>query len=165
MISSVWAVDFEFGPGPAPRCMVARGLTPDAPVLRLWEDELTALDRAPFPTDETSVLTAYYASAEIKCFLALGWPLPCHVVDLFVEFRLLTNGRSLAEPNNLLGALDYFGLPSIAAAEKDRMRDLAIRGGPWTATERQELLDYCQTDVDALCALWPRVSAKLGWPL
>ena len=35
---------------------------------------------------------AYYASAEIGCHLALGWPVPQRVLDLFTEFRNHTNG-------------------------------------------------------------------------
>ena len=31
-----------------------------------------------------------YASAELGCHLALGWPLPDNVLDLYVEFRNLT---------------------------------------------------------------------------
>ncbi len=66
--------------------------------------------------------------------------------------------------HGLIGALSYFGLPALAVEEKDAMRDLAIRGGLWQPGEREALLDYCQSDVDALVALWPKLSAKLGWP-
>ena len=48
----------------------------------------------PFPTGPDSVLIAYYASAELGCFRALGWQFPTFVLDLFTEFRALTNGRN-----------------------------------------------------------------------
>jgi DNA polymerase-1 len=164
VICQLWAADFEFGPGPAPRCLVAREILTGT-LIQVWEDDLLDLMAAPFDTDEQAALVAYYLSAEAKCFLKLGWPLPAHCIDLFAEFRCLTNGRSLSGGNSLLDALSYFGIPSITTAEKDSMRHLAIRGGPWTEAERSELLAYCQTDVDALCALWPCMSTRMGWPL
>ena len=53
------------------------------------------------------------------------------------------------------GPLAWFGLDSIEASEKDTMRALALRGGPWTADERVALLNYCEQDVDALARLLP----------
>ena len=154
--------DFEFGEGPVPRCLVARAL--DGPCLRVWEDELWTLSAAPFPVGRDSILVAYLASAEISCFLALGWALPVRVIDLYAEVRLFLNGRRApAGGYGLLGALQYFGLPSLAAEEKDAMRALALRGGPWQPGEPETLLDYCQSDVDALCLLWPVLGRKLGW--
>jgi hypothetical protein len=99
------------------------------------------------------LFVAYYASAEMGCHLALGWPLPENVLDLYAEFRNLTNGLPLPYGRSLLGALVYLGLSSISASEKDEMRELAIRGGPYTVKERESLLDYCETDVEALCKL------------
>jgi hypothetical protein len=55
----------------------------------------------------------------------------------------------------LLGALAHFGLDGIGAVEKDEMRDLVLRGGPWTDTERAAILDYCESDVAALARLLP----------
>jgi hypothetical protein len=159
----VWAVDFEFGDGPAPRCLVARDLARTR-LIHVWEDELWTLTAAPFPVGADNILTAYLASAEIRCFLALGWALPAHVVDLYVEFRLFMNGRRAPTGGyGLLGALQYFGLPSLDAEEKDAMQALALRGGPWQPGEPETLLTYCQTDVDALLALWPVLGRQLGW--
>jgi hypothetical protein len=44
------------------------------------------------------------------------------------------------------------------------MRRLAIRGGPYTAGERQALLDYCQSDVDALARLLPAMLPRIDLP-
>jgi hypothetical protein len=49
-------------------------------------------------------------------------------------------------------------------AEKTAMRDLAIRGGPFTAEERAALLDYCEEDVDATSRLLPRMLPKIDLP-
>lgn len=41
------------------------------------------------------------------------------------------------------------------------MRELAMRGGDYTADEQTALLDYCQSDVDALIRLLPRMMPYL----
>lgn len=154
----VWAVDFEFGasPGERPeiRCMVAKNYH-TGETIRLWEDELSKLKSAPFLRRKETVMVAYYASAELGCFKALGWEYPPYVLDLFTEFRNQTNG--VGGGNSLLHALQYFGIPSIEAREKDDMRALALRGGTYTDQERQNLLDYCESDVLALEQLLPRM--------
>src|SRR5215207_1570347 len=146
------------GPGerPAPVCMVARELR-SGRLLRLWRDQLRALRRPPFAVGPEALLVAYYASAELGCFLALGWPLPARVLDLFAEFRAATNGLPTPCGAGLLGALQWHGLEAMAADEKTAMRDLVLRGEPWSAAERLAVLDYCQADVDALAALLPRM--------
>jgi hypothetical protein len=98
------------------------------------------------------------------CHLALAWPLPVYVLDLYVEFRMLTNGLPTPCGRSLLGALAYFGIDGIDVAEKEAMRQLALRGGPWTAEERQALLAYCESDVVALSKLLPRIAPWLDLP-
>ena len=89
----VWAVDFEFtaqhGERTSPICMVAVELL-SGTVIRLWHNELNNLSTAPFNTGSDSLFVAYYASAEIGCFLALGWEVPDRILDLFTEFRVST---------------------------------------------------------------------------
>ncbi|MDZ7655707.1 MAG: DNA polymerase [Sulfurimicrobium sp.] len=166
----VWLVDFEFHPlngkegnPPVPVCMVAREVL-GGRTLRLWQDELVAQPQAPFPVDETALFVAYYASAEMGCFLALGWALPHNILDLFSEFRTRTNGRTLHSGSGLLGALTYFGLDGIAAGEKDAMHDLILRCAPWSPEEQQAILDYCETDVVALARLLPAMQDQLDLP-
>ena len=90
--------------------------------------------------------------------------MPARVLDLFVEFRNLTNGLSTVAGNGLLGALAHFGFGAIDGAEKDDMRKLAIRGGPYTHAERSALLDYCETDVVALAKLLPAMLPHVDLP-
>jgi DNA polymerase I len=162
----IWLADFEFSapPGEVPRpiCLVAHELR-SGKRLRLWEEELRRPD-SPYPTGVDCLLVAYYASAELGCHLALGWPLPERVLDLYVEFRNLTNGIPLACGSGLVGALTYFGEPTLEASEKDSMRQLAQRGGPWTAEERGALLAYCESDVEALKRLLLRMESRLDLP-
>lgn len=162
----VWFVDFEFVARPGerqqPLCLVARRL--GGPTIRLWEDELRTRPAPPYPVDPGSLIVAYYASAEMGCHLALGWPLPERVLDLYAEFRVATNGRSTPCGSGLLGALVFHGLQSMEIVEKEEMRTLAMRGGPYSAEERRSLLDYCEADVDALARLLPRMLPGLDLP-
>ena len=130
----IWALDFEFvsepGARPVPVCMVARELGSNR-LIRLWQDELGA--GPPFPIDDDTLFVAYFASAEMGCFLELGWPVPTRILDLYTEFRNATNGIPLPGGRGLLGALSHHGIPSITADQKTEERALVMRGGPWTA--------------------------------
>ena len=163
----IWLVDTEYSaqPGcrPVPSCVVAKEAFTGRE-LRLWEDELSAAAVPPFRIDERALFVAYATPAEFSAFHALGWPSPARILDLFVEFRALTNGLHTVSGAGLLGALVYHGLPAMGAAEKKAMRDLAIRGGPFTADERQALLDYCAEDVYALERLLPRMLPRIDLP-
>ena len=128
---------------------------------RLWLDGV-AKPVCPFSLGENNLYVAYYASAEMNCHLVLDWSLPDYLLDLFCEFRCQNNGLSLPVKNNLLGALSLHGLEHISLVEKDEMRELALRGGPYTNAERLALLDYCQTDVDALVALLPKMAPEIS---
>ena len=72
---------------------------------RLWRDEFGVAP--PYPTGPDVLFVAYYASAEIGCHLALGWPVPERVLDLFTEFRNHTNGIPTVSGAGLLGALAH----------------------------------------------------------
>ena len=163
----VWIVDFEFhapqGELPIPLCAVGREVATGR-VVRRWLPPGGKLTRPPFPTDRDILLVAYYASAEVGCFLALGWPVPVNWIDLYAEFRNATNGTRLPCGSGLLGAMAYYGIPGIESLEKKEMRDLALRGGPYTAAEQGALLDYCQSDVDALHDLFVRMQERIDVP-
>jgi DNA polymerase I len=88
--------------------------------------------------------------------------LPARVLDLYVEFRNRTNGLPTPSGAGLIGALAHFGLDNIGALEKDEMRDLILRGGPWSPGERVAILDYC--DVRALARLLNAMVAKIDLP-
>ena len=73
----IWAVDFEFvaEPGCAPDvvCMIARELNSER-LITLWRDDFKP--DPPFDVGDDALFVAYMASAEMGCFLQLGWPLP-----------------------------------------------------------------------------------------
>jgi hypothetical protein len=151
----VWFVDFEYccppGCRPTPLCVVARELHSGRRSSRWLAGG--GGKTPPYPTGPDVLFVAYYASAELGCHMALGWPMPARILDLFTEFRNLTNGRAVQCGSSLLGALTYFGLDAMAAVEKEEMRALALRGGPYSSRERVALTDYCQRDVDSLARL------------
>src|SRR5215813_13975359 len=60
----------------------------------------------------------------------------------------------------LLGALAYYGIPSIDAVYKEKIRKLIMRGWPFTPEEKAEILKYVMTDVDPLFELFSRLMAE-----
>lgn len=157
---SILLIDYEFfgqpGDRPTPVCLAVRDFRTGT-VKRYWQDEFANLSAPPYPIDDQTLIVGYYLGAELSCHLALNWKLPVHLLDLYVEFRCITNGLQLPAGSGLLGALLYFGLDALSAATKEEMRQLILMGGPWNFEDRQRILDYCQTDVDALSLLLPAI--------
>ncbi len=163
-------IDFEFRPINSIEgndievlCLVAYDLG-SGEYTRIWSDDLLKLKVSPFKDIEEATLVAYYASAEMKCFLKLGWQLPDYILDLYSEFRNLTNGLTLPYGRSLLGAMKYFSLHAIEDGLKTQMRELALRGGPYSEAEQNALLDYCQSDVDALASLLRELAPTIDLP-
>jgi DNA polymerase-1 len=159
----IWAVDFEFSApsGERPRvvCLVAWELRSQRRV-RLWADEIFGLQSPPYDIGPDSLFIAYAAAAEMSCHLALGWGMPPWILDLYAEFKVLTNGCLLPsgalQPGSLVAALTRYGFDAIAVEEKESMRELAIhigKGGDYTDQDKQALLSYCESDVAALARL------------
>ena len=124
----IFVVGYEFTAKPGERpdihCLVAREVR-SGRLIRLWKDEFGS--RPPYPVDDDVLFVAFFASADLGCHKALGWPMPKRVLDPFTEFRLRTNGLTTPAGNGLIGALTYFGLDHMNVAEKQDMRNLAIR--------------------------------------
>jgi hypothetical protein len=114
----------------------------------------------PYALDDQTLFVAFFASAELGCHLALKWPLPRRVLDLYAEFRCLTNATPV-HLRSLIHALQYFGLDVQSLVAKDDMRELILGGGPWTAQQRQAIMDYCKADVAALRALLERTAGSI----
>ena len=164
--SKVCSVDFEFGTDsnfrPVPICMVAREIfSGDLHRIWLWDNP-----PATCPIDFTnSLYVAYAANAEMRCHLELGWDMPDCIVDLYAEYCAKKAGM-LPQGKGLLDALSSHGITAITAGEKHDMRALCIRGGPYTEKEQEDILVYCQSDVDATAELflkmWPQVSQRFS---
>jgi hypothetical protein len=134
MLSSfreVVLADSEFesanGQRPVPVCFVAHELK-NARTFRIFQGEFPS--SPPWATGPDVLFVAFYDSAEFGCYRALGWPTPEKILDLYVEFRNLTNNLPTPCGNGLIGALTYYGLDSIGVTEKDEIRK-AIGTGTW----------------------------------
>ena len=168
----VWFVDFEYqqppGENPIPLCMVGYEQR-SGRYLRLWRDDLSSLQSSPIDICRDVLFVAYNASAELSCYTALGWEFPLAILDLYAEYRNLRSGLGAIAGFGLLGCLAYFGLDGLDSVEKNTMRDLAMRGGSYSQVERDALITYCQTDVDALVRLLPHflpmIDSNFAYPL
>ena len=160
----IWCVDFEFNqpPGdlPDPICLVATEIRTGR-WLRFFKDDIPKT--APYFLGNDSLFVAFAAPADLFCHIALGWKLPCHVFDCFAEFRNCTNSVDKSDQRaNLLSALAYFHIPHSTSEEKEKMRKLAERGSPWSEQERASLLQYCESDVIPLPALFRKLATGIA---
>jgi DNA polymerase family A len=149
------------GERPRPVCMVAKELRSNQ-TWRLWRGDFESAP--PFPISADSLFVSYYSSAELGCFISLGWPMPANILDLYVEFRDRTNGLTTPAGASLIGALAYFGIDTIGVTEKDAMRKLVLAGGPWSADDRFAIFEYCAGDVLALERLLPAMAPRIDLP-
>lgn len=158
----IWVVDTEFrhsdGELPEPRCLVMKNWRTEQ-VVRMWMDEGCT---SPFSPDD--LLVAYYASAEVGCFLSLGWHGPRYVLDLFAEFKNHLGGAGSLFGHGLLGACRHFGISTATTAEsKDANRQLAQQQA-FTEEERVQLLDYCEADVECTFELLKAMMPVIDLP-
>ncbi len=164
----IWFCDFEFyapaGERPLVRCMVAMELHSKR-VIRLWADELGP--EPPFNTGKDALFIAFFASAELGCFRSLCWVSPYWILDFYPEIRNLTNGMSypgIGRVRSLLDTLSFFGLRRMQHEDKKAMRDLIMEdreNSSYSRTERKAIVDYCQTDVEALESLFKPFTGRI----
>ena len=168
--AGVWLLDTEYATPPGdpvvPVCVVAREFFSHA-CIRQFFDPGRIYDNQ-FSVGDDALFVAYAAQAEWSCFLSLGWQLPKHVLDLYAEFRNVISGRTPPigrdHDARLIGAMDYYGLDRISAAEKKQMQTRISRGHPFTADERNPILDYCESDVVCLEKLLPAMAHTIELP-
>jgi hypothetical protein len=152
--------DFEFNGQPGNRqnviCLCWRELRSGRSG-RLWHDQLGSAP--PYRIDNRTLFVAFYASAELQCHLALGWPLPENVLDLFAEYRCMRNhSGDNQDAAGLLDALDRFKISNIGIVAKQHWRDVVMRENVEEIERgREGILDYCWTDIDALDQLLPHM--------
>jgi hypothetical protein len=160
------AFDFEFygaeGENPNVVCLVVWDVLSDE-TRRYWRDDLLEMEGPPFDIGDSSLCVAYFASAEMQCFETLGWPRPGHLIDLYAEFRRITNGQELTYGRGMVGALRYFSLEQFVPNEKLEMRELILSGGPWSAAQKSSILAYCQQDVEAIAPLFAAILEQEPW--
>ncbi len=159
--------DFEFVPveggKPNPICLVWHDWE-SGETHRIWQDDLLKMKKPPFDISEKTICCTYYYGAEGSCHQALGWEHPTNVLDCFTEFRNRTNNSTKKVPcgNSLIGAMIFYGLPTMTGEKKERMRELILGGGPWTSWEKEAILKYCEADVKALNQLVIAMAPDIG---
>lgn len=162
---SRWVIDYEFISGKGnrqlPICYVAQNID-TGEIIRHW---ITGSETKPeYPLGVSSLLIAYYASAEMGCHIPLHFPFPVYLLDLFAEFRCLTNGVRVPSGNSLIGACTYYGLSSSDVTYKDSMRDRILQGKPFSKEEIKDILTYCQKDVEMTARLFFRMEKDIDLP-
>ena len=166
--------DFEFVSVPGERPDVVCGVFHDldtgqtirlgGQTAQLARDQLT--DRPPYDIGPDTLVVCFVANAEMACHLSLGWPIPKNILDLSPEFKCHVNGKGITRKNQgLIGALQYFGLSSIAPKRKDAMRERIMKGWPLTAEELKQILDYCAEDVEMLRLLLFKLLPHIDLPI
>jgi DNA polymerase family A len=164
----IWAVDFEYYPGPGianggregdpatPLCLVALEMR-SGRLVRRWQHEFGPFP--PYRLDAGALFVSYMSSADFGCHIALGWGQPARSLDPYIEFRHYTNDGRIKSGDrekgfySLGGALRRFREDGIDIAHKTDMRDRIVQGPPFSADEREEILTYCESDVRALARL------------
>lgn len=160
-------LDFEFrevAPGQVEVvCMVAIDLA-TGQVFKVWlEGELPS--SPPFPCGPDTILVAHaVAPAEARCLLALGWPMPGGMIDTYVEERVRASGEKPEDGFGLLACCLRHGVQCISTDEKDGMRELVLRGGPYTPEQRQDIMNYCESDVRETVALFRKLLPSINIP-
>jgi DNA polymerase I-like protein with 3'-5' exonuclease and polymerase domains len=94
----------------------------------------------------------FMACADLGFSLAAGWGLPCNVLDLWVEYRCLTNGlvdnQGEKLEHNIVSACHRYGVyDTTPVAEKEANRNRIMRGFPFTGDEMRRIQKYCDDDV------------------
>lgn len=144
----IWVVDYEYdapkGENPTPICYCAREVHTGQNIKRWLDGTETAPE---YSVDKDALFVAFFASAEMGCHIALNWQRPRNILDLYAEFRNITNGKPLPAGRSLLGACCYYGIEGGDATFKDTMRERILQGAPYTDEEQHQILDYCNLDV------------------
>ena len=169
--AGVWLVDTEYatplGDPVIPVCVVATEFFSGQHMEQFFDPAQTYA--CPLPVGKDSLFIAYAAQAEGSCLLSLGWELPNYVIDLHAEFRNEISGRTPpigrdSVDARLIGAMDYYGLDRISAAEKKELQERISRGHPFTSEEQQAVLTYCESDVVCLQKLLPAMAPSIELP-
>jgi len=171
----IWAVDTEYYPGPG----LANGgrngdlITPlylcaiemrSGRTIRLWQGEFGPCP--PYRLDPDALFLCYTAQAEFGFHQALGWGCPARAIDIYTEFRHITNDARVKAGGptkrdkgfySLAGCLRYFHEDELDIGHKRDMRGRIIEGPPFLNEERREIEQYGFDDTQALVRVSKRI--------
>jgi DNA polymerase I len=173
---AVFLIDAEYRPTlfghVQPVCLVAKDMV-TGQEYRAWTDDADLSELPALPDGPDVLYVSYSAPAEWSCWLAWGWNLPSNILDLHALHRVEKNGFQESRNGkmgptqcSLLRLMEEKGLSHLAISEarKKAMRDLILRGGPYTPEQKAAILDYCALDVRDLEVLLPTILPDCNLP-
>jgi len=170
MFREIWVWDSEFVVVPGwhvtPVCIAGVEVRSGASVTATFDHAGQRMQNPlPFGPDALHIL--FSATADLGFSLAAGWGLPCNVLDLWAERRVLTNNKTDRYGNEIHTDLvstchDYGIIDTISyeAEEANRMR--IAQGFPFTGEETHHLVGYCKGDVKMTRTLLDRMIGQIG---
>jgi hypothetical protein len=136
---------------------------------QIWELFFDEPHQCPVEWSEDDLFVAYSSPAELGCFLALGWPLPANIFDLYYQHLREMNGAAktgriadavlFASSVSLVSALRLIGREDLIVDHKQEERNYVIENGVVPLADvkmevhKRRIFSYCKTDVIALAAL------------
>jgi DNA polymerase I len=161
-----WVVDYEFYTSPqnlpVPICYCAYEIN-SGKAIKKWIEG--GKDKKPeYSTTDNSLFIAFGASAEMGCHIVLDYPIPLYIVDLYSEFKNITNGRYTAHGHNIIGACFMYGIKDTDAILKKTMRTRIIAGPPYNDDEKEKIMDYCMKDVEMTIKLFDAMKKDIDFP-
>jgi len=129
----------------------------------------------PFPDLGNSLFIGYNLPSELKTLLALGWPLPAHCIDLYVEFLNMINGewrdgeRLVDLGAGLVDAVKAFGGNPMDfwKTNKEVEQNYILQHGTvppegvTSEAHRNRILAYCEEDITATVWLAQQMATHL----
>lgn len=158
LFDNIPVCDFEFqhddGERPVPSAMCYRDLI-TGKVCQFRREELLAMKQAPFPVGGRSLFVCHAATAEMSCFIALGWKIPERIYDTYVEEKNIRMGLPTAGLGmGLVDCMTGYGLKTRNKATKQKFQTMGATGGPQCEEDWQPFLDYCSDDVNEGAAVF-----------
>lgn len=159
----VYVIDTEYVTRPGekqrPVCLVAHGFNKGRRIAMFFDKPAASS----FPDPQSTLFLGYNLPSELKTMLSLGWELPEHYIDLYIEFLNMINGKWRGKDclkdlgTGLVDAVTYFGGNPMDfwKSSKDKEIDYIIENGTTppegvTAEAHQKrILTYCEEDVVA----------------
>ena len=162
--SRVLSVDAEFlldSTGTSPQrvlCLVVKDIQ-TGEVFRHWVDGKSHVPH--FFDYESCLLVSFNAVAEHGVFLNLLHGQPKYMVDCFVENKCLYGPFISKNKTGLIDTCARYNIDTIGKEQKDNELDLILRRNQYdhkpfiySLDEQQQILDYCQSDVEETAKLF-----------
>ena len=145
---NIWVVDYEYyGDDADPKIPViysAKNLK-TGEFISHW---ITKKETQPlYSCDPKSLFVSFFAPAELSCHLTLKFPFPLYIIDLWAEFLNQINGKRIPGKKNLLLACEYYGIKGGDIVYKESMRNIILRGPPFSDKEQADIALYNKSDI------------------